>query len=186
MRARNGVLDAVALGAVVASLALAGCGANQPTATTTRVATSTASPVQPTATPSDPCVQATILTPTPAFNGATSFPGVPYPPQSVATIQTFGGADGVAQSYSIQATSVCTPGATPAQIQAFYVSQLPTTGWARSATFPSNGHIDAACPDTSCWMRTIAGGAVAKVALTSVRASGTVTLYTVQYVTYKS
>jgi hypothetical protein len=88
----------------------------------------------------------------------------------------------VKQSYSFTIWGVCTAAATPTDIRAFFSAQMPAHGWTQSATFPYQGDPMRACGDAYCWSRAISPKATDYISLESVRAAGTVTLYTVREV----
>lgn len=106
-----------------------------------------------------------------AASAGATYSDMLFPPNSVSYLyQTFN--DG---NYQFQLYNVCTDAATPDQVRAFYASNLPSAGWAQSATYPYQGNSSRACGDPYCWVN---GSSPTRYAsLEQVGANGPATVY---------
>src|SRR5215469_2439153 len=122
-----------------------------PTATTTGggqlPTATTSSPPTPTLAPVANCSQISAFSSAGAVSAGPHFTEVGFPSNTVGFVkQTFEN-----NSFQFRILSECTNSTTVGAINSYYASNLPSTGFAQSSTFPYHGKASSACGDPYCW-----------------------------------
>ncbi len=147
--------------ACIALLVVIACGSTgtvsvgnsaTPTATATAInGLATEAPTVAATTPPNPTSCASLIGSSAAASAGSHFTDVAFPSGSVSTSPALHlSGTGL---WSIYLMNACTPNSTANAVRSFFASQLPSSGWAISATLPFDGGYQAPCGDPYCWAK---------------------------------
>lgn len=146
---------------------------SQPTATPTATSHPTPSATSAAITS---CAQVSGFASAGPISTGSHFSEVGFPANTVGFVQqTF-----ETNSYQFRIISACTGGTSTSAINAYFANGLPSTGFAKSSTFPYHGSASSACGDPYCWYKGTAHPsfeASRYISLESVTAVGSVVTY---------